>query len=228
MSEIHRADEIPVGFHHVILNSIKDPFNILDREYRILWANQARARFHHRDLREMIGEPCYRMFQRRNEPCADCPVKVVFETGNPSVMERSVVLPDGSTRWGDVRCYPVPGSKGDVAYVIQIMIDITKRKSGNTRQQRYIDSLESTIRDISGRQVRKLMKYDDRKAEVRLTERETEILGLMANGFSNVEIGEVLAISPHTVKTHLSKVFEKLGVKDRTQAAVWAVRRKLL
>ncbi|MGE5844086.1 MAG: LuxR C-terminal-related transcriptional regulator [Syntrophaceae bacterium] len=228
MPETHRIDEIPVGFYFTILNSIKDPFNIVDREFRILWANKARARFHHRDLAEMIGQPCYKMFQRRNEPCAECPVRAVFDTGRPSVMERSVVLPDGSTRWGDVRCYPVLGSKGDVAYVIQLMIDITKRKSSNTRQRRYIDSLESTIREISGRQVRSLMKYDDRKAEVRLTDRETEILGLMANGFSNVEIGEVLAISPHTVKTHLSNVFEKLGVKDRTQAAVWAVRRKLL
>lgn len=228
MTGTRSIEGMPIGFHHSILNSINDPFNIIDRKFRIRWANQARARFHQRDLKEMIGQPCYRMFQRRDEPCTECPVRVVFETGRPCVMERSVVLPGGSVRWGEVRCYPVVDGKGSVEYVIQIMIDITKRKSGTTRQRRYVDSLESTIREFSDRQVRKLMEYEDADVRVKLTARETEILGLMANGFSNVEIAEVLAISPHTVKTHVTSVFDKLGVKDRTQAAVWAVRRKLL
>lgn len=228
MPKTHLIAKMPIGFHHTILNSIKDPFNIIDRKFRILWANQARARFHQRELKEMIGRPCYRMFQRRNEPCADCPARVVFETGRPCVMERSAVLPDGSVKWGDVRCYPVVGERGNVAYVIQIMIDITERKSGTARQQRYVDSLESNIRELSGAQVRKLVEYEDANVRVKLTGRETEILGLMTSGFSNIEIGEVLDISPHTVKTHVTNVFEKLGVKDRTQAAVWAVRRKLL
>jgi len=227
MPETNPIDEMPIGFYHTILNSIKDPFNIVDRMYRILWANQARARFHQRSLEEMIGETCYKMFQRRTEPCVECPVKVVFETGKPCVMERSVVLPDGSTKWGDVRCYPAFDKKGNIAYVIQIMIDITKRKSNITRRQRYIDSLESTIREISGKRVPMLMEFGDKKTDANLTDREKEILGLVANGFSNMEIGEVLAISPHTVKTHVTNVFEKLGVKDRTQAAVWAVRHKV-
>jgi PAS domain S-box-containing protein len=228
MTESHSIHVMPIGFTHTILNSIKDPFNIIDRKLRILWANQARARFHQRDLKEMIGEPCYKMFQRRNEPCSDCPVKVVFETGKPFVVERSVVLPDGSTKWGNVRCYPVFGGKGNVEYVIQIMIDITKRKSGTTRQQRYVDTLEATVREIGGKQVQKLVDYENKNTAVHLTGREKEILRLVASGFSNVEIGEVLAISPHTVKTHITNVYEKLGVKDRAQAAVWAVRSKLL
>ncbi|MEW6719752.1 MAG: LuxR C-terminal-related transcriptional regulator [Thermodesulfobacteriota bacterium] len=227
MPEINPFDDMPVGFYHSILNSIKDPFNIVDRQYRILWANQARARFHQRDLKEMIGQACYKMFQRRTEPCAECPVRIVFDTGKPSVMERSVVLPDGSVKWGDVRCYPIFDRNGEVVRAIQIMIDITKRKTNTTRQQRYIDSLETTIREISGKHVQMLLEYGEKKGETPLTERETEILGLVANGFTNVEIGEVLSISPHTVKSHVTNMFEKLGVKDRTQAAVWAVRHKV-
>ena len=228
MPETHPIEAMPIGLTHTILNSIKDPFNILDRKLHIVWANQARAKFHQRDLPEMIGKPCYEMFQRRNRPCPDCPVKVVFRTGKPFFMERSAVLSDGSTRWGDVRCYPVVDGKGNVPYVIQIMIDITKRKWGIARRQKYVDSLEATVREIGGRQVEKLAEYEIREAGGRLTRREQEILRLMANGLSNVQIGEVLSISPHTVKTHVTKVFEKLGVKDRTRAAVWAVRRNLL
>lgn len=228
MPEIDTIREIPIGFTRTIFDSIKDPFNIVDRKFRILWANQARARFHRRDVKEMIGEPCYEMFQRRTEPCADCPVRVVFETGRPFAAERSVVLPDGSTKWGNVRCYPVFDRKGNVAYVIQIMFDITKGKSSSARQQRRVEMLEAAVREIGSRQARRLADFGDRKTAARLTGREMEIIRLMAGGLSNVEIGDVLSISPQTVKTHIKHVFEKLGVKDRTQAAVWAVRSKLL
>ena len=55
-----------------------------------------------------------------------------------------------------------------------------------------------------------------------LSEREREVLALMAEGFSNQLIGEKLGISEKTVKTHVSNVLAKLGVADRTQAAVYA------
>jgi len=57
-----------------------------------------------------------------------------------------------------------------------------------------------------------------RLAEVGLTPREHEILGLIAEGLSNREIAERLFVSENTVKTHSSRVFDKLGVSRRTQA----------
>ena len=59
---------------------------------------------------------------------------------------------------------------------------------------------------------------DDRIAELRITKRELEILGLIAEGLSNREISERLFVSENTVKTHSSRLFEKLDVKRRTQA----------
>lgn len=57
-----------------------------------------------------------------------------------------------------------------------------------------------------------------------LTAREREVLDLIARGRSNREIARVLTLSEKTVKTHVSSVLMKLGVADRTQAALWAVR----
>ena len=60
-----------------------------------------------------------------------------------------------------------------------------------------------------------------------LTEREREVLGLIADGRSNREIARALVLSEKTVKTHVSNILMKLDLADRTQAALWAVRRRL-
>ncbi len=57
-----------------------------------------------------------------------------------------------------------------------------------------------------------------------LTEREVEVLRLIVNGLNNEAIAKTLSVSVPTVKTHVRHILEKLGVSDRTQAAVWAVR----
>jgi DNA-binding NarL/FixJ family response regulator len=61
--------------------------------------------------------------------------------------------------------------------------------------------------------------------DIPLTARETQVLRHMALGLSNKEIAQSLTISVETVKEHVQNILRKLAVSDRTQAAVWAVRR---
>jgi DNA-binding NarL/FixJ family response regulator len=85
--------------------------------------------------------------------------------------------------------------------------------SGNT----YFDSVV----------VRALLQSDDRSNENALSEREVEVLRLLASGFTNKEIAEQLFLSPDTVKTHLSHAYRKLGVSDRAHAVAVALRKGL-
>jgi len=64
--------------------------------------------------------------------------------------------------------------------------------------------------------------------DVLLTQRESEVLQQLAGGLTNKQIAEKLHISYETVKEHVQHVFRKIGVTDRTQAAVWAVRKELV
>lgn len=72
------------------------------------------------------------------------------------------------------------------------------------------------------------MKLAHRATELDLTEREREVMQLLTNGLSNQEIATALSISEGTVKFHLNNIFAKLGVDDRTQAVVTALKRGLV
>jgi DNA-binding NarL/FixJ family response regulator len=61
-----------------------------------------------------------------------------------------------------------------------------------------------------------------------LKEREQEVLGLLVEGHSNPEIARRLHLAPGTVRNYVSAIFQKLGVSDRTQAAVVALQRRLV
>jgi DNA-binding NarL/FixJ family response regulator len=63
---------------------------------------------------------------------------------------------------------------------------------------------------------------------VALSERELEVLKLMALGKGNVDIAQELFISPYTVRNHISSLLHKLGVRNRTQAAAYAVRHRIV
>jgi DNA-binding NarL/FixJ family response regulator len=81
------------------------------------------------------------------------------------------------------------------------------------------------LRSMSGALATPRLSSDD--VEVSLTEREGEVLRQMAIGLTNREIAQTLHISYETVKEHVQHILRKVGVSDRTQAAVWAIRKGL-
>lgn len=83
----------------------------------------------------------------------------------------------------------------------------------------------SELRRVTGALAAPRMGHD---VDVPLTRREVEVLAKMADGLTNKEIADSLSISYETVKEHVQHILQKVGVSDRTQAAVWAVRHKVV
>lgn len=73
-----------------------------------------------------------------------------------------------------------------------------------------------------------IRKNGDYEKMKQLTKREIEVLKLIAEGQSNREIGSFLKISERTVKNHISSIFQKIDVADRTQAAVFAIKNDIV
>jgi DNA-binding NarL/FixJ family response regulator len=125
---------------------------------------------------------------------------------NPTYVARAVAL--GASD------YVLKGSSRE-----QILTAITRAAAGEPAAP------ESMLYRIRGNMTRRREGND---AENPLTNRELQVLRHVALGLSNREIGRSLTISIETVKEHVQNILRKIDVADRTQAAVWAVKRGLV
>ena len=136
----------------------------------------------------------------------DSRVVMLSTYDNPTYIARAVAL--GASD------YVLKGSPRDA-----IVATITAAGEGQS------PSKSGELRRIAAAmKVRQLLDDDD----VPLTQRETQVLRHVALGLSNKEIGRSLEISVETVKEHVQNILRKIAVSDRTQAAVWAVRKGLV
>lgn len=211
-----------------VLGEVADPVAVLSRDYEMLWANRTVLGFLGLELEFLGRRPCYELLQRRSKRCPDCPVSLVFSSGEPAVIEKPFYCESGSVVWREIRAYPIRSAQGDVVGAIRIGFDITKRKLLAERQTRHLDSLERTLNEIAGPSDSRAPDSGASQPIGNITNRELQVLRLVARGLTNAEIAGILKISPHTVKSHVVHVLQKLGAGSRTDAAVTALNLKLI
>ena len=210
-------DDLSSLLPEAILDSVDQMVVVVDRRFRIVWINRAAhtCAILNRQ-KNIIGSRCYRILAGRTSPCEkDCPVMPVFATGRPFSVEKQAVADHGENKWFEARAYPIFDHKGQVAYSARLSFDITRLKNGSAEAPSELDLID-----------RALNPQDPTRNT--LTARELEVLSLLAQGMTNPQIADTLDISPHTAKRHVMNIFNKLGVNDRTQAAVWAARENLI
>ena len=97
----------------------------------------------------------------------------------------------------------------------------------DSEPQEVLDAIRAAARGeapLAPRAARELLAARSEEQHADLSKREREVLVLVAEGLPNKLIARRLEISEKTVKTHLTSVFQRIGVSDRTQAALWAQR----
>jgi len=83
---------------------------------------------------------------------------------------------------------------------------------------------ESPLHPRAARELLTARREPGAAGPAELTPRETEVLAMVRKGFANKQIARRLGIAERTVKAHLSSAFQRIGARDRTQAAIWAER----
>jgi DNA-binding CsgD family transcriptional regulator/ArsR family metal-binding transcriptional regulator len=117
--------------------------------------------------------------------------------------------------------------KGQITKTISLNVDTDSLRKEVTNKDRRIDELQAKLEQLEKNRVSQISS-NNQLLPSPLTNREIEVLQILAKGATNKEISNQLFISGHTVKTHINHIFDKLGVNDRTQASVWAALNNIL
>lgn len=129
-------------FFSTIFGSIRDPFSIVDRDYKIIKANDAYAQMRNKLAKDLIGKRCYEILQGRNTVCDACVVEKTFKSGDPCAKDKLLVFPDGLKIWVEIYTYPIVDETGTVSHVVEYTRDITDRKKYEEERTRLIEKLE--------------------------------------------------------------------------------------
>jgi diguanylate cyclase (GGDEF)-like protein/PAS domain S-box-containing protein len=167
-------------FLNTIFESINDPFNIIDRNYRIIKANESYARMRGKKVEQLIGRRCYEILQNRQSVCEGCSVKETFDTNKPTVKDKLVSYPGGQNIWIEIYTYPIFNEEGKVVNVIEYTKDITQRKKAEAERDILVDRLQylSNTDDLTGLFNRRALieKLED---EIRRTHRYKTDLSIL-------------------------------------------------
>jgi DNA-binding CsgD family transcriptional regulator/ArsR family metal-binding transcriptional regulator len=124
--------------------------------------------------------------------------------------------------------YPIFDNQGNIVNSVSLKINTSKLKNRIQEQHELILMLEASLFTNKQNEKPGDSHQVTRKNDFGLTNREIEVLKLISEGYTNNEISSFLFISPHTVKSHMINIFNKLSVNDRTQAAVLATRNEII
>lgn len=203
-----------------LLTQTGDGVFAVDPEGRIILWNRSAEKILGYTSREVLGRPCCAVMEGqdefRNTICFEgCHISMMVKRGEPvnsyDMLTRSK---KGREVWLNVSTLAIPSPRRDLQVIVHFFRDVTARHQ---------------LAEI----VRERASYANGGAALPtsstvLTQREREILGLIAGGARTKSIAEKLHISPVTVRNHVQNILEKLGAHSRLEAVAYAVRQGML
>jgi len=119
------------AFLGTIFDSIRDPFCIIDRNFKIIRANEAYAHMKNTRLSDLVWEVCYEVLYKRDSVCDDCIIHKTFLSGDSCAKDKMVAPRSGTEEiesWFEIYTYPILDASGSITHVVEYIRDITGRK----------------------------------------------------------------------------------------------------
>jgi len=188
-----------------------------------LYGRKDSIRPNHHKFQSISALDVYRILPQTN--CGECGFQTCLAFA--AALSRGKAVPEWCPGMEDLiyenAVFPIYDKDGQLASTIAININAPNT---HLKRGRRTESTKTSTAAASKNTV--LERASEEEINPGLTGREMEVLKLVTQGCTNMEISSTLSISPHTVKSHVTNIFNKLNVSDRTQAAVWATRYKLI
>ncbi len=208
-----------------LIESTGDGAFAVDHNQRIVFWNRACEKILGYSTSDVIGKPCYDVIGgTADDGCLICRRNCHYfrERGAEPTPARDLAARhlDGSKVWLNISTIAVPSTWAELSVFVHLVRDATPRKH-----------LEESVRGLV-EEFLHLTAQDNgeshRENEVRLTDRESEVIRVLASGSTTREIAETLSISEATVRNHIHNIISKLGVRSRLEAVTLALRDGLL
>ena len=140
--------EISERFLQTALDGIHDCINIVNRDFQIIFMNEAASKWTGKSRQMLLGSKCYAELWKESSPCESCVTGKVFSTGKP---QQSIVWetgPEGKKVCIEKFSFPIVDNDGRVEYAVEIFRDITGRKLLEEEREQQRLELGKRIRDI--------------------------------------------------------------------------------
>jgi DNA-binding CsgD family transcriptional regulator/ArsR family metal-binding transcriptional regulator len=211
------------------------------REDALIFANRLIKYFNDLESRKSKIKPKFKSYRRLHVPdilrllplsnCGKCGFRTCMAFAG-AVSRRRMTLdkcPDLPEPISVSLVYPVFDSDNNIVFKIAVDMDLADSLRLIGQKFEHLETGMDEPRLPKNRKKQKPFVLGEREGIIfKLTGRETEVIRLLAEGFTNKEISQILKISHHTVKSHVVHIFNKIGVSDRTLASVWAAQNELI
>jgi PAS domain S-box-containing protein len=205
---------------------------IINQDQHILYWNQVAEEILGYSQLEVAGRPCYEILEGRDDRgrliCREyCRVAMTaLHGGTVTNYDSSVRTKSGDIRWINMSTFILPtNSTGAESVLVHLFRDASKKK----QNQQFIEHMLTAAKQLQNgelSQSNSSMSVEQQGSN--LTGREREVLALLAQGSSTIDIAQSLFISPATVRNHIRNILQKLQVHSRLEAVIYAQEHGLI
>jgi len=204
---------------------------VTDEDQRLIFWNQAATEITGYTYEEVSGLPCYGVLEGRDDQgrlfCFEHCRITTLVLRDKAVKDCDILISDKSDEvlWVNLSTLAFPDNGDESKVILHLFRDATRKK----QSEQLISGMLKAAKDLqNGTSPRTPSPVANGQPVADLTDRELEVLSLLAQGLSTNKIARALSISPSTTRNHIRNILQKLQVHSRLEAVVQAYKRGLV
>lgn len=214
-----------------MLDGAADGAFVINENQQLVYWNQAAQEILGHSPPEVIQKNCYEILRGQSDDghpiCRyHCRVASAALQGKPVTnFDAQIHTKAGELSWVNVSTFTVSATgNGEAYFIVHIFRDVTQNK----QNEQFINQVMNAAANLQTHSAEPSATDASSTPPPELTDREREVLGLLADGSSTAEIAKSLSISPATARNHIQNILHKLQVHSRLEAVSYALKHGII